>query len=285
MKKIIPLILFTLLISFVKAQQLCDTIEVNGGLKFVGVITKINYNGVTFKNCDTTGFSIITIKKKSIRRITSNFAANANPENVIIESDRYLHVGIIPYQLLTRSSGLYMRYDFKQMSLEYRPTYTYAFNFATDQFTGGILPIYYDNFTFQGINNSLLFFKPLKSSEIGFIVSYKHWWHGNQSIDNDKSDFGHGEVIFKEIKSTYMNGLGAGVEYTHDFSNNHFDCGFFLNTTITDFIAHSHVVSFDSGNIPPSYSYRTYPYYETKNRVYVNVTAGFKFGYRKQLKK
>ena len=250
----------------------------------LGIISKINTKIVTFKSCDTTGFSIITFQKKDVNYVTKNYASKSLPLNM--GSDNYFHIGIIPYQLLTRSSGLYVRYDFKNISVEYRPTYTYAFPKVTDQVTGDPSPIYYDNYYFQGINNSFVFYKLLKQNRVGFIISYKYWWHGNQSIYNDVSSYAHDDPDFKEVKSTYMNGIGMGAEYTHDFSNAHFDCSFFANATVTNFIAQSHVVSLDGGsNIPPSAYNQTYPYDETKDRFYVNITAGFKFGYRKKLKK
>jgi len=315
MKQIRFVIILFLLPFIIKAQDLCKTIVLKDGHKYTGVIVAANSDAIKFENCNIENRPLVAVftsdvaailrpgtgdtisysqlkKEMRIQRFQTNEKARSEKKekklDQVLDTVKYVHYGIIPYQFLTRSSGLYLRFDLKKISLEYRLTYTYAFASVNNYVTGGVLPIYYDNYYFQGINNSFLFFKskPFKKNQIGIILSYKYWWHGNQSIDNDQSGFVHDDVDFKEIKSTYMNGIGAGVEYTRDIGNNNFDCNFFMNATFTDFIAYSHVVSLSGGaNIPPYAYTQTYPYNETKNRPYINLTLGFKLGYKKQLTK
>ena len=47
------------------------------------------------------------------------------------EEKKYFHLGVIPYQVLLRSSGIYAGLDLtKGISIEYRPTYTIATRFS-----------------------------------------------------------------------------------------------------------------------------------------------------------
>ena len=63
------------------------------------------------------------------------------------DSCRYFRIGIIPYQFLTRSSGIYVGFKFKKLEIEYRPTYTYTTDYNGVGFSiGG-----YDNFICHGI--------------------------------------------------------------------------------------------------------------------------------------
>lgn len=287
--------------------QGCDTIILNDGTVFTGVIKGISGKTVTFVNCDVNGKPIIFIYRRDIKKASyTNYLKKVEPlkkdriEEIIAEqstinkksNDRKSdtinswHIGIIPYQLLTRSSALYVRYDFKKMSLEYRPSYTYATNINQQQ----IFPVffYYDNFYFQGINNSLILYFPThKATKIGLMLSYKHWWHGIKSIDSDNSEFsGKADSYYlKENRSTVMNGFGAGLEFSYQRVNRkHFDANFFWNASLTYFVSHSYVYSGSEssqfvGN--PNYPQKTYPYTETKGRTYFNVTCGFKLGYKK----
>jgi hypothetical protein len=181
-----------------------------------------------------------------------------------------------------------LRYDFKNSSLEYRPSYTYATNLEPNAvFT---LP-FYDNFYFQGINNSFIWYVVNRGrTQIGLILSYKYWWHGKESIVNDNSQISgkEEELHLSEIRSTVMNGFSMGAEFVHyRKSYKNFDFNFFWNATLTYFNSYSHVYSIDKinwysvGN--PSVP-STYPYTETKSRIYFNLTCGFKLGFKKPLK-
>lgn len=212
MKKAKLITLFCFLFSFAKAQvtyQTCDTIILKSGLKFTGVLTKIKSRSFTLKNCDTTGFPIINIKKSDVKSISGNYKKRfKSSSNTILDTACYLHIGIIPYEVLSRSSGLYIGYDFKNISLEYRPTYTYATNLNVS----GIGLFNNDNWSFQGINNSIILYKPLnRRTKIGTIISYKYWWHNKLSIDNNASSYAFDDAHFKESKSVYMNGVSLGI--------------------------------------------------------------------------
>ncbi|HEX7413217.1 MAG TPA: hypothetical protein VF411_04155 [Bacteroidia bacterium] len=204
-----------------------------------------------------------------------------------LDTSNYFHIGIIPYQVLTRSSGIYIRYDFKKFAIEYRPTYTYATNLVPGENSP---PILYENFYFQGINNSFLFYRPRPDkTKIGFIFSYKHWWHSTLPIYNDLSVIPSKSLsgaYLIENKSTVMNGICTGVEFMScNRKYNRFDCNFFFDATITGFIVQSQVYSAYAANYGFSryFNLLSYPYDQTKFRFYFNITAGFKFGYRKQL--
>jgi len=84
--------------------------------------------------------------------------------------------------------------------------------------------------------------------------------------------------------------LVQGVEFTiYKRTSEHFDFNFFWNGTLTYFNVHSYVYSLDYIDTifggSNYYLTKTYPYYEAANRIYFNITAGLKIGYRKSIKK
>src|ERR1700757_100250 len=202
MKQIRFVIILFLLPFIIKAQDLCKTIVLKDGHKYTGVIVAANSDAIKFENCNIENRPLVAVftsdvaailrpgtgdtisysqlkKEMRIQRFQTNEKARSEKKekklDQVLDTVKYVHYGIIPYQFLTRSSGLYLRFDLKKISLEYRLTYTYAFASVNNYVTGGVLPIYYDNYYFQGINNSFLFFKskPFKKNQIGIILSYK----------------------------------------------------------------------------------------------------------------
>ena len=124
------------------------------------------------------------------------------------------------------------------------------------------------------------------SRKIGFILSYKHWWHGTEPIINDKSVISgkSSYPIIAENRSTIMDGVGTGIEFMGNKRRyKAFDFNFFFDATITEFISYSHIYSVIilDPSAPNPIPNQTYPYTETKNRFYFNITLGFKIGYRK----
>lgn len=115
---------------------------------------------------------------------------------------------------------------------------------------------------------------------------YKHWWHGTESILNANSIPGGSSYnpLVYENKSSVMNGFGAGLEVMHDFSRKNFDCNLYYNISLTFFQEKSYVASVNNVCYISNYKALTYPYNETKGWAYFNITAGFKFGYRKEVK-
>ena len=309
MKQLRFLIILFLLSFFTKAQTFnldCDSIFLTNGVTYYGVITNMTSRVIKFNNCDTFGPIFMTVYLKDIKKLNYDKVRKKLEKQItqketvkaiekedklkpLVDTTKCFHAGIIPYQFLTRSSGVYVRYDFKTFALEYRPTYTYATNMEPQT----SFPIFkYDNFYFQGINNSLIFYFPCRPRvQAGLMFSYKHWWHGKESIVNDNSQISSRDDVFflKEIKSTVMDGLGLGLEFTYyRKAHKNFDFNFFWNAAITYFNSYSHVYSLDY--LKPAFTGSplipsTYPYTETKNRFYFNLTCGFKLGYKKQLKK
>jgi hypothetical protein len=270
----------------------CDTIFLRDGTKFLGVIKAVSSRVIKLKDCEDFNKPVIIIYRNDIK---NDYTDTYLQDRMEVNNNRrrkrknpadtvsYFHVGIIPYQILTRSSGIYVRYDYKKFGFEYKPTYTFATNLAPNSFSP---PLFFENFYFQGINNSIVLYGQFKHrTKIGLMLSYKHWWHGKEAIYNTQSLIS-GEDTYPwliETKSTIMNGFGIGIELIHDFSRENFDFSFFYNVSITEFTAYSHVYSADSYNFAglSLLQQHTYPYTETNYNLYFNITAGFKFGYRK----
>jgi len=258
-----------------KAQQGCDTICLKNGSRFLGTVTHVDKRRFTFANCDSSGISSITVLKKDLALQT----LDALSYKQISDLPRYFHVGIIPYQLFSRSSGFYIGYDFKHIALEYRPTYT----FATNLDVSGLNLFNNDNWYFRGINNSLVLYKPLSPrTKIGAIVTYRYWWHDKVSVENNISSHAYNDPYFKESKSAYMSGIGMGVEFLHSLTLNHFEVSVFANASITVFETRTHLLSYDGGNYKPENV--TYPSDQTSSVFHPNITGGLKIGYRKEVK-
>ncbi len=289
MKQIKLVIFLFLLSSFLKAQtenQNCDTIYLTNGQTYYGKITIMGKRVIKCIKCYTNNPHIVTIYRADIIKVNSGKVAYGLVKS--IDTIKCLHIGIIPYQFLTRSSGIYFRYDFKKLSLEYRPTYTYATKLEPNEFS----LYHYDNFFFQGLNNSFIFYFPTqKKIQVGLILSYKYWWHGKEVIDNDNSVISgkDADLHLSEIRSTVMNGFGAGLEFTtYQKIYKKFDFNFFWGAALTYFNSYSHVYSLNYVNWTFAGSHflpSTYPYTETKSRLYFNLTCGFKLGFKKPLKK
>ena len=189
------------------------------------------------------------------------------------EEGRYFHVGIIPYQVLSRSSGAYFGYDFKRFSVELRPTYTYATDFLTNYWAP------YDNFFFQGINGTMAFyFSSSDNNKIGILVNYKNWSYNDKWLPHEQISL-WSSYSFKERKSTSIAGLGLGIEFLHDFDLSKMDLAFFANFSVTKFTGRSSV--FEGVNKGQSLSY---PYTESIKRIHFALAIGFKVGYKKILK-
>lgn len=320
MKQIRFVIILFLLPFFTEAQSNCKTIILKDGHKYNGVIVAANSDAIKFENCDIENRPLVAVftsdvaailrpgtgdtisysqlkKEMRIQRFQTNEKARSDKQETklyqqkiklkqTLDTVKCVHFGIIPFQFLTRSSGLYLRYDLKKFSLEYRPTYTYTVLVnPMDAFSH-----YYDNPFFQGVNNSFIFYFPTqKRTQIGLMLTYKHWWHDIEPIENDKfyDSYKSNDPHLVEMRSTVMDGFGAGLEFAYYFKvHKDYDFNFFWNASFTYFNSFSHVYSiytpytnYYSTGLP------TYPYTETKGRFYLNATCGFKFGFKKPLKK
>src|ERR1700752_717391 len=125
-----------------------------------------------------------------------------------IGSNRYFRIGVIPYQFLSRSSGIYFNYEFKKYMVEYRLTYTYATNYF--YFAGGPFNRQ-DVYFFQGINNNFIFIRRVnKTFDIGFMLIQKSWWYNTEWVPVDVNS--PAGTDWEQRKSTNMFGLGAGIE-------------------------------------------------------------------------
>lgn len=130
-----------------------------------------------------------------------------------------LHLGIIPYQLFSRSSGIYCGLSKGKIGLEYRPTYTYATNYWSMFMSSS----HKDWFYFKGINNNLLITLVVEESiNISLIGGYKYWWYNKQTIKKENG--------LNETKSSKIEGFAVGMEVSFEVGNRD-DFLFFFNST------------------------------------------------------
>src|SRR5207249_2686739 len=90
----------------------------------------------------------------------------------------YFRVGVIPYQLLSRSSGAYAGKDFGWFSLEFRATYTIPTKYINSTWLDAN-----DRFYYQGVNNNLIVSIYISDTwKMGVLLGYRFWWYKNQWI-------------------------------------------------------------------------------------------------------
>lgn len=152
MKHVILTILLVLVVCFAKGQE-CDSVFLTNGIKFIGSLQSRDGSLITFKYCEPNIFQTITVRLyECTGRTYDKFHLVLENEKIKrkerkrineLDTNRYFHIGIIPYQLLTRSSDLYVGYDFKKVGIEWRPSYTYATNVKPGEI---FLSFYNDNY-------------------------------------------------------------------------------------------------------------------------------------------
>lgn len=183
------------------------------------------------------------------------------------------NIGVIPYQILTRSTGIYAGFNCKWFSVEYRPTYTIP--------TRALDMGYWSTnwFHYQGINNYLFIYPTIgikKKWKLGFVFGYKYWWFGIQDV--------HSGVEYQQrsLASSEMSGFCGGIELKKDLSRRNFDCSFFFNVMVTAFKVTT--IYYESYYAGVANSQVHAPIVYKGDRGPLNITCGFKLGYRKSLK-
>ncbi|MGZ3861942.1 MAG: hypothetical protein ACXVPN_07170 [Bacteroidia bacterium] len=193
------------------------------------------------------------------------------------DTSKYFHIGLIPYQVLSRSLGGYAGFDFKKYIIELRTTYTRATNYL-----GIYFPFAYDNFYYHGLNISPVFnIKVSRRSRIRFMLFYRNWSYTDQWICvpgiSPESSYS-----FTERKTAHAKGIGAGFEYSLDWSYRHFDFGFFTNISFTKM---SGIMLISEGDYhAKQIPNRTYPITEDLTINKAVFTFGLKFGFRSKIK-
>lgn len=191
-------------------------------------------------------------------------------------NEKYLRIGIIPYQLLSRSSGAYIGYERKRMNLEFRLTYTYATkNLGLAYFVN----ILHDRFFYQGINNTgIISFHTKRNWNWGLLVGFRYWWYRNQWIPVDGTSTSS-NYSFMERKSGTMFGPMIGFQMEKQFKGNKIDGAFFINFSETYFVGSA--TGYESEY--PGLGWQ-YPYTSRISLSSFNLAIGFKIGYKKSIK-
>lgn len=192
---------------------------------------------------------------------------------------KFKRLGIIPYQFLSRSTGLYASYDFKYFSVEYRPTYTIPMN-KVFYFQQRAEEWYYYN----GVNNQVIFYTPGSKHRLGLLLGYRYWWFNTKKVEDRNESGKSGSDIRYDVEKSKMNGFCIGLEgcYSNKGNENkHFDFAFFYNFSITVFscTTTNYGISSEYGYVFPNINPQTYHFSSTS----FNIALGFKFGYRKSI--
>ncbi len=190
------------------------------------------------------------------------------------DSARFLRMGIIPYQLFSRSTGAYVGYDLNRWaSLEYRPTYTIATGYINSSWSDDNTIFYY-----QGINNNLIMHLKLSEKwKIGFMAGYRYWWFNQQRI------LANGYATWesfgpKELESGNKSGFFGGIEFVKYIGDEKSDAALFINFSLTKFSGTMIIYPQSNQTTAPS----TIEKHGFSSNSF-NVAIGLKIGYKKKL--
>jgi hypothetical protein len=176
----------------------------------------------------------------------------------------HLHGGLVPYVLLSRSTGAYGAFTYKHLAAEYRVTYTIPTG-ITSQF---LRP--FDWNYFEGLNNFLILsYRFNDEVQLGVVAGIHQWSYGNEWIQAD-----HFPEIYFEKRSGYMYGKAIGLELQKDVSYKHADISLFLGCNYSTYTG---AVSF-LGSSSLGHSYPAYT--EARKMDWFNLTIGVKLGLR-----
>lgn len=209
-----------------------------------------------------------SIPKKFILKIeTTNKSLFSSKEIALhtksIDTASYLKFGVIPYQVFGRSSGAYIGFSNKKLSLEYRYFYTYATNYYPPH-SGNFAKFFY-----AGDNHNLLFtFYRKESVSFAVLAGYKSWSFSNKSVPLY-------DIYSMRRTSSHVQGFCAGFEYSKDLSKKKFHGEFFMG------LSYSHL----SGSYE-YYGYGIQDGWQKHSRDYnmVHLAVGSKLGGRIKLK-
>lgn len=189
-----------------------------------------------------------------------SFAQNAS---------RTIRAGVVPYQLFSRSSGLYIGVEKNHFSVEYRPTYTFSQEWSIiENFSSGADIAYH-----QGINNNFLI-DLNTSTHFRFLLIQRTWWYNNKFLPVDNQPSAKNEVLRTNM-SALIAGGGAGMELYWDLSKKVSDLRLYIDLSLSYLKGKRKVMnsSFSSYyGIPGSYN---------RTMLLGNFTIGFEIGSRK----
>lgn len=118
-----------------------------------------------------------------------------------------VRIGLVPYQLLARSSGVYVSFKTEKSYFEYRPTYTYCTNYQS------MFQPKADFFFFRGINQNLVFkFNNNTLPHTRFLLIQRTWCYNNKYFEIDNIISSKSQVL-RRNQSALVNGGGLGLEF------------------------------------------------------------------------
>lgn len=182
------------------------------------------------------------------------------------DTNKYIRFGIVPFQLPTRSVGVYFGVNKPRYHWEYRPTYTFPINTAYM-----FLPN--DFFFFQGINNHIILkLNENRNVHSRLLLIQRTWWYNNKyfTIDNVTSSR---EQAGRTHQSALINGGGIGGDFYWDFSKNHFNGNIFFSTSISYLYGKRKL---DDTTNPALGTIKSFD----RNMFLVNVSFGIELGYK-----
>lgn len=203
-----------------------------------------------------------------MQKVNAQYYANLNKP----DTNKYLRIGIVPYQLFARSAGLYISIKKPTSYWEYRPTFTIPF--TKNHSVPYLLDLDYDTYHYHGINNNfVLKFNDSQNTHTRLLLIQRTWWYKNNRIPADNVVSSKQQTLYIN-QSALINGLGMGLDFYWDFSDGDLDRNFFI-TLSGSYLYGKRYLNFNS------------QYFKNEvvevNKVVLNFTLGFEFGSRSKI--
>jgi hypothetical protein len=197
-----------------------------------------------------------------VQKTNAQYYANLNKP----DTNKYIRFGVVPFQLPTRSVGVYFGVNKPSSHWEYRPTYTIPFKDA-------LFIVKNDFFFFQGINNHIILkFNENRNVHSRLLIIQRTWWYNNKyfSVDNITSSR---DMVARSHQSCLINGGGIGGDFYWDFSSDHFNGNYFFSTSISYLYGKRKL---DDTSNPALGTIKSFD----RNMFLVNVSFGIELGYK-----
>jgi hypothetical protein len=196
---------------------------------------------------------------------------------------RFWRVGLIPYQIFSRSSALYYEHSLrKNFSLEFRLGYTYSQPQVESRYEYDLAVRGY--FLYSGENASLAYCGRVRRMKFSMYAAQRYWIYTNAWLPNADALFAY-QKQYSEQKSSYLFGMGIGFGFEVDIlqKNKYLDAAFFANASFIQCWIHDVFTDVQGDNIPPQTLFTLFPRQEDKLTLQTNIGLGLKIGFKKAI--
>jgi hypothetical protein len=193
----------------------------------------------------------------------------------------FWRVGLIPYQVFSRSSALYYEQALrKNFSIEFRLGYTYSQPSVESHYEYDLAVRGY--FLYSGENGMLAYCGRVRRMKFSMFVAQRYWTYTNVWLPCADAQFAY-QTHYLEQKSSYLFGLGIGFGFEVDLlkRSKHLDAAFFANASFIQCWIHDTFTDARGDNLPQQGLLPIFPRQDDRLTLQPSIGMGFKIGFKK----